>query len=186
MMTLNAPSLRHSPENALSAFQAQKRFRINVVLDNLYDTFNIGSAFRLADSMNAQRVIICGKDSATPPNTKISKAAMKISEYMEWRHFNFLKECVVSFPGNWIVVEKTEISSDYRNWCRRIVNHAINNNRSINILVGNETSGVSEFGLALGKIVHIPMYGLNHSMNVVNALTIVGMEVANCYAESNS
>lgn len=186
MMTLNAPSLRHSPENAISAFQAQKRFRINVVLDNLYDTFNIGSAFRLADSMNAQRVIICGKDSATPPNSKISKAAMKISEYMEWRHFEFLKECVEVFPGSWIVVEKTQTSSDYRNWCGRIVKDAIKSNQDINILVGNESFGVSEFGLTLGKIVHIPMYGLNHSMNVVNALTIVGMEAANCYVEASS
>ena len=43
-----------------------------IVLDNVMDTYNIGSIFRLADAVAAQEVYLCAGTEA-PPSTRISK-----------------------------------------------------------------------------------------------------------------
>lgn len=185
-MSLNAIDLRHNPEKTIQEFQQFKRFKINIVLDNLYDTYNIGSAFRIADGINAQKIIICGLDSAKPPEKQIRKSSMCICDYFQWEAFNTIEDFINYTHGINLIVEKSEFSSNYRNWCNRLVKKAVESHREINIIIGNETKGVNPIIFNYGKILHIPMYGLNNSMNVINALSIIGNEVAYCYEQSTT
>ena len=45
-----------------------KRNPIYLVLDNVIDTYNIGSMFRLADAIAAEKIYICG-DTEYPPRS---------------------------------------------------------------------------------------------------------------------
>ncbi|KKP30755.1 MAG: tRNA/rRNA methyltransferase, partial [Candidatus Woesebacteria bacterium GW2011_GWE2_31_6] len=61
-----------------------KRNPIYVVLDNIIDTYNIGSIFRLADAVAIEKVFICG-DSDYPPSSRIHKAAVGTEEWVPWK-----------------------------------------------------------------------------------------------------
>ena len=53
-------------------------------------------------------------------------------------------------------------------------------NKKIALLIGNEIEGVSSSLLAIAnQITHIPMYGNNSSMNVVQATSIALYEISN-------
>ena len=73
-MKLNAKELRTTeadPEIAKSI----KKNPVTIILDNVLDTYNVGSIFRLADAVAAEKVILCGQ-TLTPPNSRIKKASI--------------------------------------------------------------------------------------------------------------
>ena len=73
MIKLNARQLRNyekDKENKREQADKIKKNPIYIVLDNVLDTYNIGSIFRLADAVWAEEVIICGQ-SEIPPNIRI-------------------------------------------------------------------------------------------------------------------
>lgn len=80
-MKLNAKQLRsysrlavsHSPKAKSQQPKATARNDIYIVLDNVLDTYNIGSIFRLADAVAARKIYLCGgkwynKTSYDPTN----------------------------------------------------------------------------------------------------------------------
>ena len=71
MIKLNAAQLRNTKASS-EEFKNLKKNPIYIVLDNVLDTYNIGSIFRLADAVAAQEVIITG-EAEIPPNTRIKK-----------------------------------------------------------------------------------------------------------------
>ncbi|MEK7154867.1 MAG: TrmH family RNA methyltransferase, partial [Patescibacteria group bacterium] len=83
-MRLNAKQLRVTKptEEELSKIE---RKPIYIVLDNVLDTYNIGSIFRLADATAAKEIILCG-GSETPPSSRIHKAAVGTEEWVPWRY----------------------------------------------------------------------------------------------------
>src|SRR3990167_6421327 len=56
-----------------------------VVLDNVLDTYNIGSIFRLADAVAAKKIYLCG-ETEIPPNPRIKKASINTTEWVEWEY----------------------------------------------------------------------------------------------------
>ncbi|MDE2589776.1 MAG: TrmH family RNA methyltransferase, partial [Patescibacteria group bacterium] len=62
-----------------------KRNPIYIICDNVIDTYNIGSIFRLADAVGATKVFLCGV-SETPPNTRIKKASINTTEWVSWEY----------------------------------------------------------------------------------------------------
>ena len=74
MLKLKAQELRTTVPNPEDLKKIKKN-PIYIVLDNVMDTYNIGSIFRLADAVAAQKVILCG-ETETPPHTRIKKASI--------------------------------------------------------------------------------------------------------------
>ena len=74
MIQMNAKELR-STEVDQEMAQSIKKNPITIVLDNVLDTYNVGSIFRLADAVAAEKVILCG-ETLTPPNSRIKKASI--------------------------------------------------------------------------------------------------------------
>src|SRR5258706_7810954 len=66
-------------------FKTIKRNPIYLILDNVIDTYNIGSMFRLADAIAAEKLYICG-ESEYPPNSRIHKAAVGTEVWVPWEH----------------------------------------------------------------------------------------------------
>ncbi|MDD3679844.1 MAG: TrmH family RNA methyltransferase [Candidatus Shapirobacteria bacterium] len=165
---LNAKYLRFQ-KPSVSQLKKLKRQSIYLVLDNVLDTYNIGAIFRLADAVAATGVIICGR-SETPPNIKIHRAAIGTEEWVPWQYQKSASKAVKKLKEKLpklkvFAVEQSDKSVDYRQ---------VDYSFPIALVVGNETSGVSDEVLELvDQTLEIPMWGFNISLNVMISLAIV-------------
>ena len=66
MTKLNAKQLRKSKPTK-KELAIVKRNPIYLVLDEILDTYNVGSLFRLADAISAEKIYLCGR-MEYPPN----------------------------------------------------------------------------------------------------------------------
>jgi tRNA G18 (ribose-2'-O)-methylase SpoU len=140
-----------------------KRNPIYIVLDNIIDTYNIGSIFRLADATAIKKVFICG-DSDYPPSSRIHKAAVGTEEWVPWEKADTTIDVIKKLKKDGIqtiAVEQNKNSIDYRSLTKEKVKFPCA------IIVGNETTGVSKEVLDLiDLIIELPMFGVNKSFNV--------------------
>lgn len=166
MVKLNAKELRKTkPTNGED--KKIKKNPIYFVLDNLWDTYNIGSIFRLADAIAAEKVYICG-NSEYPPNSRIHKAAVGTEEWVSWEKVANTCDIVTELQRKGvqvIAVEQDKKSISYKD---------LKVNFPIAIVVGNETTGISKKVLDLADlIVELPMFGVNKSLNVWGTAAII-------------
>ena len=168
MVKLNARELRTTevdPEIARTI----KKNPITIILDNVLDTYNVGSIFRLADAVAAEKVILCGA-TLTPPNSRIKKASINTTGWVNWEYkesafvaINDLRSTIQNLHV--IAVEQDVRSRPFNN---------VEYQFPIAIVVGNETTGVSKEVLDMADmIVELPMWGVNKSLNVMVSLGIV-------------
>lgn len=152
--------------------QSIKRNPIYLVLDNVIDTYNIGSLFRLGDAIAAEKLYICG-DSEYPPNSRIHKAAVGTEEWVPWSKENKASKIVKSLKGKGvqiIAVEQDKNSIPYTLLSTKI-------NFPVAIVIGHETTGVSKEVLKLADIiVELPMFGVNKSLNVWGTAAVVAYQ----------
>lgn len=146
---------------------------IYIILDDVLDTYNIGSVFRLADAVAAEKVILC-RGSETPPNHRIKKASINTTEWVEWEYYeettDAIKKLRADIPGIHIVaVEQDQKSVPYDTFDYR---------SPVALVVGHESSGVSKEVLDVcDATVELPMFGVNISLNVMVSLAIVVYKV---------
>lgn len=146
-----------------------KRNPIYLVLDTVIDTYNIGSLFRLADAIAAEKVYICG-DTEYPPSSRIHKAAVGTEEWVPWEKVNKVEQViqVLQEKGVQIIaVEQSPKSIPYTLLPTRL-------RLPCAIIVGNETTGISKQILRLADIiVELPMFGVNKSFNVWGSAAVI-------------
>ena len=197
-MKLNSKQLRDlKPEEAkLVLRQAQDaaseqdrdtvRNPIFFIVENVYDTYNVGGLFRLADALNVAKIYLCG-ETEIPPNHKIVKASIGTYKIVPWEYKSSAAEAIAELrtqnsdvgknlktdnrkPITIIAVEQSGKSIDYRK---------ASYEAPVALLVGNETSGVTEETLTLcDQIVEIPMWGINKSLNVIVSAGVVTYHIA--------
>src|SRR3972149_9522946 len=91
-MKLGAKELRVS-EPIKADLAKIKRRDICIICDNVLDTYNIGSIFRLADAVAARCIYLCGQ-SETPPNSRISKSAVGTDKWVPWQYASTAVEAI--------------------------------------------------------------------------------------------
>ena len=172
MHKLNAKQLRNLEGGGVDTSHLVKN-DIYIILDDVLDTYNIGSVFRLADAIQAKKVILC-KGSATPPNHRIKKASINTTEIVDWEYFEHTTDAIKKLRAEVenikiVAVELTENSIPYNQYQFEL---------PVALIVGHETSGVAEDVLGLcDAVVELPMFGINISLNVMVSLAIVLYEV---------
>src|SRR3990172_3504676 len=92
MIKLNAKELRTTVPTE-EQIKSVKKNPIYIILDNVLDTYNVGSIFRLADAVAAEKVILCG-ETLTPPNSRIKKASINTWQWVNWEYKKTAKEAV--------------------------------------------------------------------------------------------
>lgn len=151
-----------------------KRNPIYFVLDNVLDTYNIGSVFRLGDAVAVEKIYICG-ESEYPPSSRIHKAAVGTEEWVPWTKENKASDAIKTLKkqGVFIVaIEQDKRSIDYRQLAKDSLRFPIA------LVVGHETHGVSKEVLdEADLIVELPMFGINKSINVWGSLAIVSYKI---------
>ena len=146
---------------------------IYIVLDDVLDTYNIGSIFRLADAVGAKKIYLCA-GSETPPNTRIQKASIGTWQWVDWSYkentIEALQELKTENPKLKIIgVELDKRAIDYTK-----ADYSL----PVALVVGHESNGISEEVLKMcDTIVELPQLGINKSLNVMVSLGIVLYEV---------
>lgn len=170
---LNSKQLRASSEKTALINRNQiKRNPIVLVLDNVLDTYNIGSFFRLADALGAHKIYLCGP-VVTPPNLKIHRASIGTWKWIPWEHFSRVGDCLKKLKeeGYEIVAcEQGENSVNYQKAKYKF---------PLAIVAGSEMNGITTESLKMcHQIIEIPMYGINISLNVLVATAIIAFDAA--------
>lgn len=167
-MKLNAKQLRVT-KPTMQQLKKIKKNEIYIILDNVLDTYNIGSIFRLADAVSAKKIYLCG-GTETPPNHRIKKASINTTEWVDWKYIPSAKEAILKIkkqiPNIQIIsIEQTDRSTPFDKFEYKL---------PLCLIVGNETVGVSKEVLDLSDaVVELPMLGVNVSLNVMVSLGIV-------------
>ncbi len=146
---------------------------IYLVLDNVIDTYNIGSLFRLADAIGVEKMFICG-ETEYPPSSRIHKAAVGTENWVRWvkspstlETFGELKQKGIQI----VAVEQDPQAINYKQLTTGV-------KFPVAIVVGNETNGVAKEVLkTVDLIVELPMYGINNSFNVWGSAAVVAYKI---------
>jgi 23S rRNA (guanosine2251-2'-O)-methyltransferase len=141
---------------------------IVIIGDQIDDKKNIGMMFRLADAFGALAVL-SNKNFQVKTDSKINRISRSTSSKIPFHHSENLKtnlEEMKSKGYRIVCLEKCDKS-------RSIVDHDSKKNSKVALVVGNENLGISPGLLEIADdVLHIPMFGINTSMNVIHALAI--------------
>ncbi|MBI2338051.1 hypothetical protein HYU95_02605 [Candidatus Daviesbacteria bacterium] len=106
-MKLNAKQLRSYSPLAISGSQPKANSQkpianseIYIILDNVLDTYNVGSIFRLADAVAAKKIYLCG-GTEIPPNPRIKKASINTTDWVEWEYCESAVEAIKKVRSLW-------------------------------------------------------------------------------------
>src|SRR3990167_3816606 len=168
MITLKAKELRTMVPNPEDLKKIKKN-PVYIIVDNVLDTYNVGSIFRLADAAAAEKVFLCGQ-TETPPHTRIKKASINTTEWVSWQYLPSAKSAIDHLRSTIdnlqvIAIEQSKKSVPY---------NKVDYKFPIALIVGHESEGVSKEVLKTADyIAEIPMWGVNKSLNVIVSLGIV-------------
>ncbi len=167
-MKLNSHQLRKSRVGeSLKKQKLLKRQPLVLVLDNILDTYNIGSFFRLADALGVEKIYLCGS-VVTPPNIKIHRASIGTWKWVPWEQISSTKECLLKLKKegyHLVACEQGEGSILYQKAKYKY---------PLAIVAGSEINGISKDILKIcDQIVEIPMFGINISLNVLVATAVI-------------
>ncbi len=184
VIKLNSKQLRAIDANSVSAdAKSVVRNPLVFILENIYDTYNIGGIFRLADGLGVSKIYLCG-DTETPPNNRIHKASCGTYKVVPWEYCASAQVAIEKFISNVqspsinlqpynltnlkpsiVAIEQSPTSIPYT---------SLKPSFPLALVMGNETTGVTPETLALcDKTVEIPMWGINKSLNVIVSAAIV-------------
>lgn len=143
--------------------------KIEVLLDSLRSTLNVGSIFRTADGAGVSQIHCCGT-TPTPEHPKIAKTSLGAEDFLPWNyHPNALDLVLNKKQAGYRVlsIEATQTSKDIFTYAPSAINSPIL------LVMGNEINGVDPEILNLSDdILHIPMAGKKDSLNVAVAFGI--------------
>ncbi len=183
MIKLGARELR-TREPSEEDLKKIKKNPLYIILDNVLDTYNIGSIFRLADAVGAKKIFLCGS-TETPPNHRIKKASVDTWKWVDWEYAPTALEAIAklkTFPF-------AKASADRQNsklkvyaveqYQKSVSYNKVDYQLPCAVVVGHETDGVSKEVLEMAdEIVEIPMFGVNKSLNVMVSCGVVLFEIA--------
>lgn len=135
-----------------------------VIAVGVIDPANIGSIFRICEAVKCKQLIFV--DSTDIGVQKVKRASRSTNERVPYQCVSFedFVRSVDRFP-TLVAVEITSKSTDV---------YTTQLKQDIALVVGGERYGIPEDILQLcAYAVHIPMFGINSSMNVATSLGIV-------------
>jgi 23S rRNA (guanosine2251-2'-O)-methyltransferase len=140
------------------------------VLENIRSAFNVGSIFRLADCLAAQKIYLCGY-TPTPAQEALQKTSLGTVDSTPWEQKENLNEALTELKSQGVRLIALETAQNSKS----LFDCTFNSPTAF--VVGNERFGLEASALALcDQVVSIPTFGLKNSLNVSNALSIVSYE----------
>ncbi len=142
---------------------------IEVVLDNLRSTLNVGSIFRTADGAGASHIYCCGT-TPTPEHPKIKKTGLGAESFLAWTLCKNALDLIIEKKAEGFQIVSIEMT---RNSASIFKDNQVSKELPILVIMGNEVSGIDPGILELSDhVLHIPMAGKKDSLNVAVAFGI--------------
>ena len=128
----------------------------------IQDVLNIGSILRICDAINCESVYFV--DTPNVDSRKMRKVSRNVDDKLN-HDFVTLDEFMALSLEPLVAIEITSKSTDL--YATKLPENSI-------FVIGNERYGIPDDVLAMcSTSVHIPMFGVNSSMNVATSLGIV-------------
>lgn len=150
-------------QNILSSI-TENRTPISILLDGIQDDRNLGSIFRIADGARLKHIYLynCSENFKSK---NFKRTARSTQKYLSFSNIDLDQLKQLATTQSLCAIEKTNDSTPYKSI--ELINPTI-------LVLGNEQFGVSQEILDLcSQCMHIPMLGVNSSLNVATALGIV-------------
>jgi tRNA G18 (ribose-2'-O)-methylase SpoU len=146
------------------------RVPLHFVVDNMRSAFNVGSIFRTADTLGAQKIWLTGY-TPTPHQLQVEKAALGATFIMNWETIAF-DQAVTSLKEAGFKIIALETSSKAKD-----ISVPFSENEPVAFVVGNERFGLDADQLQkCDEIRKIPTFGIKNSLNAATAAAIAGYE----------
>ncbi len=146
-----------------------------IILDRLRSAHNVGNILRLADAVNAEKVI-CAGYTACPPHPKLSKSSMGADEIVETEHSETAAKAAQKLKEDGyevIAIETVENSENI--WDVKFT-------KPVAFVLGNEALGIQQETLQIcDRFISLPSFGLKNSINVSNCASVVLYKAAEQY-----
>jgi tRNA G18 (ribose-2'-O)-methylase SpoU len=142
-----------------------------LVLQDMQDPVNVGSAFRIADACGVRRMLLTGITTC-PPHPLIKKVGRGKDRRVRWDYVDSAAEGIATLRQEGYRVTAVEITAaavpyDRADYGERVA-----------LVVGHEDHGVTNRTLAAcDQTVFLPMHGKGASLNVHVSLGIVAYHV---------
>ncbi len=147
-----------------------KRVPLHFVIDNMRSAFNVGSIFRTADTMGAQKLWLTGY-TPTPHQIQVERAALGSTLILDWEACTF-QSAIDHLKAQKIKVVALETSSKALD-----ISFPFAEEEPVAFVVGNERFGLDPDQLKLcDEIRRIPTFGIKNSLNAATAAAIAGYE----------
>jgi tRNA G18 (ribose-2'-O)-methylase SpoU len=161
---------------AAARYERISSLPVAVLLDNVRSLYNVGSFFRTADAVRAERLYLCGI-TGRPPKRAISKTALGAEETVAWEHTWEpvpLLQTLCARGYEIAAIETAVHAVDLFDWAPRF---------PVCVVFGHEVEGIRpELSALADTHVRIPMLGIKHSLNVATAGGVVLYELLRKHA----
>tara|TARA_Y100000817_G_C16802330_1_gene520276 strand:- start:20 stop:778 length:759 start_codon:yes stop_codon:yes gene_type:complete len=145
-------------------------FPLTFVLHNIRSSFNVGSVFRTAEAMGAEKIVLSGYTS-TPENQKTKKTTMNAHEYIPWTQQNDIQSVITAYREQNYKIYALETAEP------NIPISEGNLTGNTLVILGNERFGLDDSVLTqCDAVIRIPLMGVKNSLNVANAASMVMYE----------
>ncbi len=134
---------------------------------------NIGSFFRIADALGVEKIYLTGS-SIVPPNPKVKKTSRSTEKYVPYTYNKDAMSVVKNLKSSGYKIISLEITSNSID----IEGFSVSKGDKICLILGSENAGICNKLLDISDTtIHIPMLGVNSSMNVSTACSIATYEI---------
>lgn len=152
----------------------KKEFPVVIVCDGVQSPANIGALFRLSDSFGISKIYFCSCDDFPVGSKRMEKTARNAHKVVPYATGDQTTAVLKNYQQKDYTILGLEITND----SVPIRDIKLDSKTKIVLVVGHEKSGISNPVLKLlDTAIHIPMYGLNSSMNVATATGITLYEL---------
>jgi len=143
-----------------------------IILDRLRSAHNVGNILRLADAVQAQKVI-CAGYTACPPHPKLSKSAMGAEEIVATQHYEQAVDAIHHYKQlDYDIIGVETVAEAQCIWDYQF-------NKPCALVFGNEALGLQEETLqACDHFISLPAFGLKNSINVSNCAAVILFKAA--------
>ena len=160
---MDSIQLDHSAHRA-----SGKRYPLCFLAHDIVTPMNVGSLFRIADALGVEKIYLTGR-SAVPPNRSIRKTSRAAEKHVPFQIDKEAERVAGALKDAGYRIVSLEIASH----STALEDFRVAPDDRICLVLGSESAGVGRNLLAVSDaVIHIPMLGVNSSMNVAAACAI--------------
>ena len=148
-----------------------------VVLHNIRSLYNVGSIFRTADAVAAEKIYLCGitpkpVDEFGKPRSQLIKVSLGAEKYMPWEKVESTSRLIDKLKRDGYKILSVEQNKNSTQYYKLPKSYILNS--KFCLVLGSEVNGLSQSILKKSdKILEIPMFGKKESLNISVAFGIV-------------